>query len=105
MREKEREEPQFDISDRGFNVKCWYLKDTETQKGDALVVITKDGNLLREFIYPAYKIWNIAAHFKDIVDGELKNSDEGYKVAGSTGLGSCVMPEKYENLEKKAGEK
>lgn len=94
MREKEQDNPQFNITDRGFNVKCWYLKDTLESKGDALVIITKDEKVLREFIYPAYKIWNIAAHFRDIVDSELENTNEGYKTAGSDGLGGCIMPEK-----------
>jgi len=91
-REKEKNKPEFDITDRGFNVKAWYLKNTETEKGDALIKITKEGKLIREFIYPSYKIFNIAAHFSDIVDGELENNDVGYKIAGSDGLGGGVMP-------------
>ena len=31
----------------------------------------------------AYKIFNIPAHFTDTVEGELENSDRGYKIAGS----------------------
>jgi len=92
MREKE-EKLQFDISDRGFNVKAWYLKDIPESKGDALIEIRKGDILLREFVYPGYKIWNIAAHFGDIVTSELNKDTNGYKAAGSTGLGSCVMPQ------------
>ena len=91
-REKERDKPEFDINDRGFNVKAWYLKNTEVSKGDALIKITKEGKLIREFIFPSYKIYNIAAHFSDIVDSELENDDIGYKIAGSTGLGGCIIP-------------
>lgn len=87
-REKETEKPEFDINDRGFNVKAWHLKNTETSKGDALIEITRDGELLRRFSFPAYKIYNIAAHFSDIVDGELtkENKMSGYNIAASTGL-------------------
>lgn len=90
MRTKEKEQPIFDITDRGFNVKAWYIEDTETEKGDALIEIRKDDKLLREFLFPAYKIYNIAAHFKDIVDSELAKNTNGYGVAASTGLGGSV---------------
>ena len=73
----------FDLTDRGFNVKAWYLND---DSGDALVKITKNGKLHRKFKWPAYKIFNISAHFKDIVDGELEKTNDklsGYKIAGS----------------------
>ena len=87
-REKENEKPQFDIDDRDFNVKAWYLKNTDESKGDALIEIKYKDTLLREFIFPAYKIYNIAAHFSDIVDGELSKDDKerGYMIAASTGL-------------------
>ena len=91
-REKERDKPEFDINDRGFNAKAWYLKNTEDSKGDALIKISRNGKIIKSFIYPAYKIYNIAAHFSDIVDGELENDDVGYKIAGSDGLGGCIMP-------------
>jgi len=91
-REKESQEPQFDIDDRNFNVKAWYLKNTETSKGDALIEIRYNDELIREFLFPAYKIWNIAAHFQDIVDGELSKDDKerGYRIAASTGLEGLV---------------
>ena len=63
---KEKEETRFDITDRGYNVKAFYL---EEPKDEDLIQITKDGEILLEFLFPAYKIWNIAAQFKDIVDG------------------------------------
>lgn len=91
MRQKEKEEPEFDIDDRGYNVKAWCLKNTETEKGDALIEVRKDGNLIKEFIFPAYKIWNIAAHFKDIVDSEEERNIKGYQIAASTGIGSVQI--------------
>ena len=88
-RKKEIEKPQFNITDRGFNVKAWYLENTETSKGDALIEIKYTDVLIRQFLFPSYKIWNIAAHFSDIVDGELSKNDKerGYKIAASNGLG------------------
>ena len=87
-REKKNEKPQFDINDRGFNVKVWYLVDTEKSKGDALIEVNYNDNIIRRFIFPAYKIYNIAAHFGDIVDGELSKDDKtrGYEIAASTGF-------------------
>jgi hypothetical protein len=88
-REKEKTEPEFDINDRGFNVKAWYLKDTETSKGDALIEVSYNNKIIRKFLFPAYKIYNIAAHFSDIVDGELSKDEKtrGYAIAASSGLG------------------
>ena len=87
-REKKNEKPEFDIDDRDFNAKAWYLKNTEESKGDALIEIKYKDKLIREFLFPSYKIWNIAAHFHDIVDGELSkdNKGRGYEIAASTGL-------------------
>lgn len=92
-RQKESKEPLFDINDRGFNVKTWYLDDTEDSKGDALVEIRKEKKLLRQFIFPAYKIFNIAAHFEDIVDGELTKDKKmrGYNIVSSTGLEDSMI--------------
>ena len=86
--------PEFDIEDRGFRARAWYIKDG---KGDALIEIKKGNKIHKEFKYPSYKIWNIVAHFSDIVDGELKDSDSGYRVAGSTGFGGYVMPRELKN--------
>lgn len=90
MREKEKEQPLFDITDRGYNVKTWYLKDTEESKGDALVEIKKGEEMIRRFIFPAYKIFNIAAHFSDIVDSEQSKNVDGYAEAASTGFGGGI---------------
>lgn len=73
--------------DRGFTVRASYLVDSQ----DALIEIFKDGQPHRKFLFPAYKIWNIAAHFHDIVDGELEQSAYGYEMAASTGFGSVAI--------------
>lgn len=86
--EREKEKLAIEIpEDRGYSAKIWYLKDIEASKGDALVVIYLKGEVLREFLFPAYKIWNIPAHFSDIVDGELAKSDAGYRMAAWNGIG------------------
>jgi hypothetical protein len=71
-------------ADRGFAVKAFYLQ--EPNDGDALVEIFKDDQPYRRFLFPAYKIWNIAAHFSDIVDGEIAGDNSGYDLAGWTGF-------------------
>ena len=68
---------------KGFTIKATYLAKP---KGDALIEIMRDGHLRREFLYPAYKIYNLAAHFEEIVDGELENHDGGYRAASWDGI-------------------
>lgn len=82
--------------DRGYKCKATYLK--EPNGGDALIEIFKDGKPLRAFLFPAYKIWNIAAHFRDIVDGELEGSASGYKMAAWNGISGAtfILPEPQE---------
>jgi hypothetical protein len=74
----------------GFTVKASYLK--KPNNGDALVEMFKEGEKIREFIFPAYKIWNIAAHWKDIVDSELASNTHGYELAASTGFLLILTP-------------
>lgn len=69
--------------DRGFTIKAYYLSEP---KGDALVEIYRDDQPHRRFLFPAYKIWNIAAHFSDIVDGEIAGNMSGYDMAGWAGF-------------------
>ena len=73
--------------DRGFTVKAFYLK---SPAGDALVEICRDEQPYRRFLYPAYKVWNIAAHFHDIVTGEINGNGSSYDMAGWTGF--SVIP-------------
>lgn len=84
--------------DRGYTIRASYLK--EPNKADALIEIFKDGNPVREFLFPAYKIWNLAAHFRDIVDGEIENSDSGYRAAAWTGIGPVGAPQPLEQKGK-----
>lgn len=75
--------------DRGYTVKASYLMPPHA--GDALIEIFKDGQPLRSFLFPAYKIWNIAAHFSDIVDGEIVKSARGYEMAAWDGISGAVV--------------
>ena len=77
--------------DRGFTVKAFYLK--APNNGDALIEVFRDGNPYRRFLYPAYKIWNIQAHFSDIVNGEIEGNFSGYDMAGWTGFGVIPIQE------------
>jgi hypothetical protein len=78
------EKVAYEGDERGYHFKASYLTEP---KGDALIEISKDGKIVREFLFPAYKIWNIAAHRHDIVDSLEQDSDHGIYVAGSDGLG------------------
>ena len=78
----------FIEKDRGYSVKAWYLK--KPNNGDALIIVYKGRNKLREFLFPAYKIYNIAAHFSDIVNSEIEKNIDGYAEAASTGFGGSV---------------
>ena len=74
----------FEIPDtRGLSCKAWYLRE---HGGDALIEVFRNGEPFRRFLWPAYKIWNISAHWNDIVDSEENNSFDGYDLAGWTGF-------------------
>ena len=70
--------------DRGYTARASYLEKPDS--GNALIEIFKDGKPLRQFLFPAYKIWNISAHFPDIVDGEIAESSRGYEMAAWDGI-------------------
>mgnify|MGYP001561851581 CR=1 FL=1 len=53
---------------RGFSVAAFYVGGEQ----NARIIITRCGKTFREFDYPAYRIWNIAAHFTEIVDDILR---------------------------------
>lgn len=74
---------------KGFNINCWRLK-TDPHK-DVFIEILKDGKIHREFLYPAYKQYNLQAHFEDIVEGELRNSTSGYEAASWNGITNTVV--------------
>lgn len=54
----------FEGDEQGFHFKATYLKEP---KGEALIEISKDSQTVKEFLFPGYKVWNIAAHASDII--------------------------------------
>jgi len=68
--------------DRGYTIKAIYLKPPHS--GDALVEINKDGEKVREFLFPAYKIYNLQAHFSEIVDSEIAGGRSSSRSNAST---------------------
>ena len=75
--------------DRGYTIRASYLK--KPNDGDALIEVMKDGQVIRRFMFPAYKIYNLQAHFRDIVDGEIQNSAKGYEMAAWNGISGAVF--------------
>lgn len=59
----------YEMTERGYTVRAWY-----DDGPDSPVEITRGAEMLRTFSYPAYRIWNIAAHFSDIVDGLIEEA-------------------------------
>ena len=78
------DEIAFEGEEQGYKFKATYLKQP---RGKALIEISKDNQIIKEFLFLAYKVWNIAAHARDIVEGLEKESEEGLYLAGSDGLG------------------
>lgn len=79
----EIEKTVFEFDKQGYHFKASYLIEP---KYDAFVEISKDGKIVKSFLWPAYKIWNIAAHASDIA----VDMEEGLTIAGSDGLGGNV---------------
>ena len=75
--------------DRGYTIRASYLK--APRNGDALIEVMKDGVTIRRFLCPAYKIYNLQAHFSDIVDGEIERSARGYEMAAWNGISGAVV--------------
>ena len=78
----------FDIQepDRGFTMKAYYLN---VPRGDALVELYRDGLPYHRFLWPVYKVFNLSAHFSDIVDDEISRNFPGYDLAGWNNI-SCA---------------
>ena len=63
--------PIFNIFDRGFRVKAFYGKGKD--ETHALIEIRKKGRFYKRGRILAYKVYNIAAHWSDIIDKELED--------------------------------
>ena len=62
--------PIFNIFDRGFRVKAFYGKGKD--KADAYIEVRKNGRFYKRGRTLAYRVYNIAAHFSDMVDNEIE---------------------------------
>jgi hypothetical protein len=79
--------PIFDFEHRGYRL---LAEDNPDKQGEARIRIFKGLDVVREFGWPVYKVWNIQAHAGDIVDGLEKDKDDGIRLAGGTGFGGTV---------------
>ena len=84
MAEVVKDKVAFAGDENGIHFEVWYLKEP---KGEALVEFSKDGVAVRSFLWPSYKVWNIAAHAKEITE----DMERGLAIAGSDGLGGGVV--------------
>lgn len=84
----------FKETHRGYSIEMFW---GEGENARGIVTRDSDGVVIYRFLYPAYKIFNIQAHWSEIVDGELENSNIGWLHAGSDFLGGCVMPDPIED--------
>ena len=77
----------FNEKVKNYNFKATWLNEP---KGESLIEIIKDDVIVKEFLFPSYKVFNIIAHAQDIIDGLEEKNDNGIYIAGSTGLGGNV---------------
>src|SRR5690606_4576519 len=87
-------ESKPDSLPHGYRIRAMYLLQP---KREALIEIFKGDDLVKQFLFPAYKIWNIAAHAHDIVDGLEDGGDErGLRMAAWNGIegATLVLPGK-----------
>ena len=78
-----RDKIAFDNTVDGYRFVATYLVEP---KGDALIEIYRGETLVRSTLWPAYKVWNIAAHALDIA----ADLEQGLMIAGATGFGGNV---------------
>lgn len=78
-----RDTVAFEVEARGLRFTATYLIEP---KGDALIEITRNGEMVKSLLWPAYKIWNIAAHAEDIA----ADIEDGLTTAGVVGFGANV---------------
>lgn len=72
-------QPIFDVTDRGYRVRAFYVPDTLISPELAHVTITRNGEIVRLGYYMAYRIWNVAAHFRDWVDEWLAMENSAWR--------------------------
>jgi hypothetical protein len=77
------------IPDRGYTMRVSYLEKPDHL--NALVQLFKDGIEVRKFLWPAYKTYNLQAHFSEIVDSEIEQNGNGLNSAGWCGIGPVLI--------------
>lgn len=77
----------YDFTEEGYRFVATHLAEPA---GDDLIEIFKGTELVRAFLWPGYKIWNIAAHASDIIQSLNEGNSDGLYIAGSTGFGGNV---------------
>jgi hypothetical protein len=61
-------EALFDIEDRGFRIRAFYVPETLNDSEFAHVCITRNGDIYMMGYYMAYRVWNLAAHLGERID-------------------------------------
>lgn len=87
----------FDIIEGDYRLTA---EDDPMDKRNSIIKIYKKEKLIKTMNWPAYKIWNIPAHAKDIVEGLESENDSGLKMAGNNGLGGNVYRESKNQLDR-----
>ncbi len=72
---------EFDFEHGGYKFSA-----RDSDNGNSIVDISKEGQSVKCFLWPTYKIFNISAHAFDS-GADLEN---GLRIAGSTGFGGNV---------------
>ena len=62
----------FEQTYKNFGVKAYWGDEP-----DARIEVTRDNQPFKTFGYPAYKVFNIAAHFSDMIDSLLREEATG----------------------------
>jgi hypothetical protein len=60
----------FEITHKNFTAKAYWGDEP-----DARIEVFRDGQPYRTFVYPAYRIFNVAAHFSDMVEETLAKEE------------------------------
>jgi urease gamma subunit len=76
-----RDTVAFKTEARGLKFVATYLTHP---KSEALIEISRDGQMVKSLLWPAYKVWNIAAHADDIA----ADIEDGLTTAGVVGFGA-----------------
>lgn len=68
-----------------FKKESYRFVSIDKGNGNSEITIYKGEKVVKKFLFPSYKIWNIPAHADDIISGLEEESDDGLKIAGSDG--------------------